>query len=91
MIGLFPDSYNEIELTQKALYELVLSPLDLTKTLIRKAGHSEHPEYSDDKAFKEGLLRVQVDFKKAADLINHNLRRSCPQPPESPANTGFHH
>lgn len=70
MIGLFPDSYNGIELTQEALYELVLSPLNLTKTLIRKAGRSEHPEYSDDKALKEGLLRVQVGFKEAADLIH---------------------
>lgn len=70
MIGLFPDSYNGLQLTQDALYELVLSPLDLTKTIIRKEGRAEHPEYNDEKAFKEGLLRVQVEFKKAADLIH---------------------
>lgn len=70
MIGLFPDSYNGTRLTQDVLYDLVLSPLNLTKTSIRIAGRAEHPEYSDDKAFKEGLLRVQVDFKQAANLIH---------------------
>lgn len=70
MIGLFPDLHNGIKLTQNALYELILSPLNLTKTLIRKEGRAEHPEYNDDKAFKEGLLRVQVDFRTAADLIH---------------------
>ena len=70
MIGLFPESYNGVQLTQSALYELVLSPLNLTKTKIGIEGRAEHPEYSDEKAFKEGLLRVQVDFKKAADLIH---------------------
>lgn len=70
MIGLFPDSYNGLKLTQDALYDLILSPLNLTKTIIRKEGRAEHPEYSDDEAFKEGLMRVQVDFKTAADLIH---------------------
>ena len=70
MIGLFPDSHNGIKLTQNALYDLILSPLNLTKTLIRKEGRAEHPEYKDDKAFKEGLLRVQVDFKTTAALIH---------------------
>jgi len=70
MIGLFPDSHDGIKLTQDALYELILSPLNLTKTLIRKEGRAEHPDYDNDKAFKEGLLRVQVDFKTTADLIH---------------------
>ena len=70
MIGLFPDFYNGIELTQSALYELILSPLNLTKTSIIMAGRNEHPDYNDDKAFREGLFHVQVDFKAAADLIH---------------------
>lgn len=70
MIGVFPEKNNGILLNQKALYELILSPLDLTKTKIEAAGREGHPEYSDEKAYKEGLLRVQVDFKTAADLIH---------------------
>lgn len=71
MIGLFPDYHNGIKLDQKALYELILSKLGLTRTEIMAAGRREHPEYTDDKAYKAGLLRVQVEFKKAADLIHH--------------------
>lgn len=57
MIGLFPEKNNGILLNQKALYELILSPLDLTKTKIEAAGREGHPEYSDEKAYKEGLLQ----------------------------------
>jgi len=70
MIGLFPDYHNGIKLDQNALSELILSKLNLTRTEIMAAGRSEHPEYGDEKAYKEGLLRVQVDFKQAADLIH---------------------
>lgn len=70
MIGLFPDSYNGLPLTQAALNDLILSPLNLSKTQVREAGRAEHKEYSDEKAYKEGLLRVQVDFRDAADLIH---------------------
>lgn len=70
MIGLFPDYHNVVTLDKKALYELILSKLGLTRTEIMVAGRKEHPEYEDELAYKEGLLRVQVDFKKAADLIH---------------------
>lgn len=70
MIGLFPETYNGITLNQNAIYDLILSPLNLTRTLIIKKGKRNNPEYDDGKAFKEGLLKVQVDFKEAADLIH---------------------
>ena len=70
MIGLFPDKYNGITLNKASLNDLILSPLNLTRTRIIVAGREVHPEYDEVKAYKEGLLRVQVDFKEAADLIH---------------------
>lgn len=70
MIGLFPESYNGIILNQDAIYDLILSPLNLTRTLIIKKGKENNPKYDDVKAFKEGLLKAYVNFKEAADLIH---------------------
>ncbi|MDY4582906.1 MAG: hypothetical protein SPD81_08665 [Candidatus Faecousia sp.] len=70
MIGLFPDTYNGMTLNQDSLYELILAPLNLSKTNIILTGKAAHPQYSEDKAYKDGLFLVQVDFKKAADLIH---------------------
>ena len=70
MIGLFPDYFKGQKLDQNALNDLILAPLDLSRTQIIMKGKENHPEYSNEKAYKEGLLRVQVDFKNAADLIH---------------------
>lgn len=69
MIGLFPDKYGNIKLDEKALNELILSPLNLSETFIVAKGKDSDPSLSDEKAFKKGMFEVQVDFKKASDLI----------------------
>jgi len=71
MIGLFPDKFEEIILDETALNDLILVPLGLSKTEIIHAARSTGKTYSDENvAYKEGLLQVQVDFKKAAALIH---------------------
>ncbi|CEQ26130.1 TrlF family AAA-like ATPase [Paraclostridium sordellii] len=72
MIGLFPDRFNGIELNSRTLHDLVLSKLDLSETRIISEGKKLNPNYGDEEAFKEGMFKVQVDFKAAANLI-HNL------------------
>ena len=70
MIGLFPDNFEGLELNQAALNDLILAPLNLSKTRITMKGREEHPEYSEEQAYKAGQLRVQVDFKSTANLIH---------------------
>ncbi|GHU40171.1 DNA repair ATPase [Spirochaetia bacterium] len=70
MIGLFPDSHEEIELNGKALHDLILCPLKLSETEIIAKGKEKKPELNDVVAFKEGMFLVQVNFKEAADLIH---------------------
>ncbi|WP_304721872.1 TrlF family AAA-like ATPase [uncultured Alistipes sp.] len=70
MIGLFPDSYDGKLLDSKALNELVLCPLGLSETEIISKGKSSDPTLDDVAAFKAGMFLVQVDFKKAADLVH---------------------
>lgn len=70
MIGLFPDKHNEIDLDQRALEQLILSPLNLSEVILKAKGKKEEPTASDEKAFKIGMFKVQVDFKKASDLIH---------------------
>ena len=70
MIGLFPDKHNSITLNQQALNELVLSPLNLSRTQIIAEGRKLHPHANEDEAFRKGIFLVQVDFKKAADKIH---------------------
>lgn len=70
MIGLFPDKFGKIILDEEALNDLILAPLGLSRTKIICAASSTGGEYSDDAAYKDGLLRVQVDFKDAANLIH---------------------
>ncbi|MEG1882288.1 MAG: PHP domain-containing protein [Clostridia bacterium] len=70
MIGLFPTQHNGTELTQTALHDLILSPLGLSETSIITKGRETDPKLKDFDAFKAGMFRVQVDFKKAADLIH---------------------
>lgn len=72
MIGLFPDSFNGIELNSKTLHDLVLSKLDLSETRIISEGKKLNTSYGDEEAFNKGMFKVQVDFKKAANLI-HSL------------------
>lgn len=69
-IGLFPDSYEEKALDSKALHELILCKLDISETQVVAAGKKENSSLTDDEAFKAGMFKVQVDFKKAATLIH---------------------
>lgn len=71
MIGLFPDKFGEMALDEAALNDWILAPLGLSRTEIIRVARSTGKTYSDDNnAYKDGLLQVQVDFKKAADLIH---------------------
>lgn len=71
MIGLFPDKFEETILDEAALNDWILAPLGLSRTEIIRVARSTGKTYSDDNnAYKDGLLQVQVDFKKAADLIH---------------------
>lgn len=70
MIGLFPDSHEGKLLDSKALNELILCPLGLSETEIISKGKSNDPALDDTAAFKAGMFLVQVDFKKAADLVH---------------------
>ncbi|MDR0820712.1 MAG: PHP domain-containing protein [Endomicrobium sp.] len=75
MIGLFPDyDNNKQQLTKKALNELILCPLELSETKIINKGKQNNCDknITDEKAFKEGMHLVQVDFKKAAELIHNH-------------------
>lgn len=70
MIGLFPDKYGDTTLDQKTLEQLVLTPLGLSEAHIQMKGREEKPSAKDAEAFKIGMFKLQVDFKKAADLIH---------------------
>ena len=70
IIGLFPDSYNGTILTQDALSELILGKLGITRTELITKGKSDDQTLSDDAAFKNGMFKVQVGFKEAANLIH---------------------
>lgn len=71
MIGLFPDvSPNGIELNSKNLYELVLNKLGLSEAIIIAKGKEENSELDNEKAFKKGMFKIEVDFKEAADIIH---------------------
>lgn len=75
MIGLFPNEYKDgnksIKLTGQAISENILNPLGLTRTKIIADAKAEDSSIKDDAiAYKAGLLKHQVDFKKAADLIH---------------------
>lgn len=70
IIGLFPDSHNGTILSQKALSEIILGKLGITRTEIISKGRADNASLSDDDAFKAGIFKVQVDFKTAADLIH---------------------
>ena len=70
MIGLFPDEFEGIKLTADFLHDTVLSPLGVSKSAIIAKGREDKPNGNDETCFKLGMFKVQVDFKKAADLIH---------------------
>jgi ABC-type lipoprotein export system ATPase subunit len=75
LIGLFPEETDDYKLDSKNLHDLVLNPLGLSVATITARGKKrlselKESDLDDDKAFKYGLFCVQVDFKKAADLIH---------------------
>lgn len=70
MIGLFPEEFNNHKLDASGIYDLILAPLNVSKAkIIAKAGEI-NSKTTDEKAFKDGLFKVQVDFKKAANKIH---------------------
>lgn len=70
MIGLLPDKFGDLELNQEAIEQLILNKLDLSEVRIQAKGREKKPDSSPEKAFKIGMFEVQVEFKKAADLIH---------------------
>ena len=70
MIGLFPEKYNGTKLDSKSLQDLILTPLGLAEITIIAKGKEEDKSLTDDKAFKVGIFKLQVDFKQAANLIH---------------------
>ena len=71
IIGLFPDKHGDTILDSKNLYELVLCQLNLSEAIIKQKGKEITGLDDDEKNFKEGIFQVQVEFKKAADLIHY--------------------
>ena len=69
-IGYFPEKYENTELNAAALNELILCPLELSRTAIIAKGREQAPSLDDNAAFKKGMFLVQVDLKKASDLIH---------------------
>lgn len=65
MIGLFPEN-----LDCRSIYENILCPLGLSEATIIAKGKENGSSKSDEAAFKDGMFLVQVEFKKAADLIH---------------------
>ena len=72
MIGLFPDEYNGVRLDAEYLKENILNPLGISRTVIIQKGreHISNQNLPDENYFKDGMFRVQVDFRTAADLIH---------------------
>ena len=70
MIGLLPDKFGDLELNQEAIEQLILNKLDLSEVRIQAKGREKKTDSSPEKAFKIGMFEVQVEFKKAADLIH---------------------
>lgn len=77
LIGLLPDEHNGIILNSKNIEDLILSPLGLSEAIIINKGRNKlisegktQSEISNESAFKIGTFLVQVDFKRAADLIH---------------------
>lgn len=69
-IAYFPDEYNRTKLDSNALKDLILAPLNLSRTKIIAKGREQDPLLNEDDAFKRGMFLVQVDFKAASDLIH---------------------
>lgn len=77
IIGLFPDEFGGIQFNSKNLEDFIINPLDLAEARIIQKGKEKlisegksPSDISNEIAFKTGLFLVQVDFKKAADLIH---------------------
>lgn len=57
-------------MTQQALNDLILVPLNLSETIIKTKGKEEDSALTDEQAFKKGMFLVQVNFKEAAELVH---------------------
>lgn len=74
MIGLFPDEYNGIKLTQQALNDLILVPLNLSETIIKTKGKEEDSALTDEQAFKKG---IESRFLSCKTGKIRNIKRVC--------------
>ena len=75
MIGVFPEKHGEYELNGKNLEDLILNPLGLSEARITAVGQASlkkkgNSAPSQEEAYRAGIFLVQVEFKKAADLIH---------------------
>ena len=69
-IAYFPDEYNGTKLTSQNLYDLILCKLNLSRPEIILEGRKKDSSFNDEQAFKEGIFLLQVDMKKACNLIH---------------------
>lgn len=72
MIGLFPDEYNGFTLNSEFIKENVLNKLGITRSKMVQKGREALGKdgLPEESYFKDGMFRVQVDFRQAADLIH---------------------
>lgn len=70
LIGLFPDAFGGIELSEEAINNFVFAKLGISRTAIIAKGRAQNPNCGDEEAFKNGMLNVFVDFKSACKTIH---------------------
>lgn len=71
LIGLFPDTYEDIVLDKIFLTENVLNQLGISRSKIIRLGRENEPQgLTEDYYFKKGMFKTQVNFKEAANLIH---------------------
>lgn len=71
MIGLFPDEYNGIKLTQQALNDLILVPLNLSETIIKTKGKEEDSALTDE---ENNLKALVADKKQRIKVIESDVK-----------------
>lgn len=72
MVGLFPDEFNGTKLDAEFLTENVLNQLGITRTIMIQKGreYMKQEGLPDDVYLKKGMFQVQVEFRRAADIIH---------------------
>lgn len=70
LIGLLPDTYNDIVLNSKTIESELLNPLGLSEATIIAKGRQQQTCDSNEEAFKIGMFHVQTSFKEIAKRIH---------------------